>query len=200
MKYWKYWDNLQLMPDGELPQHAKPYKADKDQAYSVLLDGVEEIYFDGSNRAREWLENLLAWPMITFYGMFYSFGNVAKEMFPQILDKTRHDTKRARIIGHSRGVFGLGIALKLHDIGWRIEEVILYGAPRSGMRKFVRECEKRDIPITLITVIGDWVTKRPFYGKTPDATKVIILENEDDLKGIKDIHTSYGRYLKRKDL
>jgi hypothetical protein len=188
------------MPDGDLPYDAKTYEADKDQAYSVLREGVENIYCDGSNHAREWLENLLAWCMLSFFGMFYSFGNVAKEMFPQILNKTKDTTNRARIIAHSRGVFGLGIALKLHDIGWTIEEVILYGVPKPGMWRFARECKKRGINITFIKVDGDWVTNRPFYGKQPKPTKHIKLANEDNLKGIKAIHTSYGMYLEREGM
>jgi hypothetical protein len=199
MKYWEYWDNLQLMPDGPLPANAKRYTADKDTAYSVLVGDVEEIYCDGSDKFREWIENLLAWPT-RFYVMFYSYANVVREMVPQILNKTKDTTNKARIIAHSRGIFGLGVALKLYDLGWEIEEVILYGAPNPGMWRFAKECEKRGIKITFIVVKGDWVIKRPIFGKHPEPQRYILLKNIDNLKGIKKIHLSYGRYCKRLNL
>ena len=195
-KYWQYWEDLQKLPTREnIPEGANYYIADKDEAYSVVEGEEEVIYCDGSNRGREWLENLLAWVMFTFHGMFYSYGNVAREMIRDGMS-SKLRKKAVRLVFHSRGVFGMGLAIELHDLGFNVTECIGYGVPRAGMRKYIRECKKRNIKVTLFVVDGDWVTRRPLYGKTY-YTEKHKLENLDRLKGIKNIHLSYGRYLRR---
>jgi hypothetical protein len=198
-KYWQYWNDLQRLPSRHnLPRDANYYSADRDEAYSVVEGEEEVIYCDGSNRGREWLENLLAWPMITFHGMFYSYGNVAREMIRDGMS-SRLRKNKLKIVFHSRGVFGLGLALELIDLGFEVSECIGFGIPHAGCSRLIRECKKRGIKLTFFVVDGDWVTRRPIYGKTYYTTKH-HLKNEDKLKGIKNIHLSYGRYLERLDL
>lgn len=198
MKYWRHWENLQRMPDGPLPWGATPYRTDTDQAYSITREGENWIYGDGSNRPREWVENLLAWPSGEF-GAFYSYDNVSRAIYDEVDSAIDYDLP-TRLFGHSRAVFVLPLACKLHDLGYQIEEVVLYGVPKPGGRKFVRECEKRGIKITYIDIRRDWVTGRPLYGKRPEGSKQIRLDPVAPAWAIRRNHLAYGLRLKEADL
>jgi len=229
MKYWKYWDNLQLLPTKKnLPKNATYLKADKDEGYFVDEGEFEVWYGDGSNRLREFMENLIAIPAKVFFwkrppeylkNMYYSYANVSmelnktprtpkkrlwrkpKEQYGLIGAKISNQPKKA--VMHSRGVWMLGQMLKLINDGCKVDELICYGIPKTGGQKFVDEIYRLvclGVKVTIITVDGDWVVNRPAYGKKLIPTRPIFLLNLDNLKGIKAIHTSYGLYLERKGL
>ncbi|MDX1358577.1 MAG: hypothetical protein R3232_07090, partial [Clostridia bacterium] len=183
---------------------------------------------DGSNRFREWMENLIAIPAKVFLwkrpprylkNMFYSFANVSME-----LNKTSRTPKKRLIrkdkpqyglkgvdiskkpkkaVFHSRGVWMLGQVIKMMIDGHQIDEVIAYGIPHPGGKKFFELCSELfsyyGVKFTHFVVDGDWVTKRPAYGKTY-CNRLHRLKNEDNFKGIKNIHLSYGHYLKKLEL
>ena len=213
-KYFEYWNDLQRLPTrGNLPDGATYLRADKDEGYFVDEGEFEAWYGDGSNRLREWLENLLAFPAKLVWwkrpprylrNMYYSFANVSMELNRRYASQdglrgVALTTKPNKIVAHSRGVWILGQALRMVHTGLPVDEVILYGIPHPGGRKFARELEALGVKITQFVVEGDWVTKRPAYGKT-FATETRHIANEDNLRGIKNIHLSYGRYLKRLDI
>jgi hypothetical protein len=213
-KAWEYWETLQLLPTKEnLPEGAVYLKADKDEGFFVDEGEYEVWYGDGSNRFREWLENLIAIPAKVFFWkkcpkpikeMYYSYANVVMELLKKPVSKDglkgRAISSKPKIfVFHSRGIWIMAQAILLKASGFTVEKCIAYGTPRAGGRKLMRVLRKLGLPVELYIVKGDWVPNRPLYG---DQYYTVLhrIKNSEKLKGIKNIHLSYGYYLKKADL
>ena len=176
------------------PKGAIALYSDKDYGYIVKIDDAWEIAIDGSSNMREWLENIM-WFRVGKYKEAVGFRNVAEDM---LIDVLKHvelgDTVNLR--GHSRGgAVCQSLALMLINRGYKVGNVVTFGAPKLGGRKFCNRAREVGLNHTRVVMRGDTVTRLPFFRGRHYDKRLIILEN--DIKSKIQKHISYGQYLRR---
>jgi pimeloyl-ACP methyl ester carboxylesterase len=189
-----YWDLARLVKK-ETPaakEHTMKFRSDTDEAIIANIDGETCVAFDGTDTAREWVENALTFKSGQ-YDIAYGFLNAAKEFYAnmaQFLDLDRENV----IVGYSRGgAIAQAFALLARKDGYKVR-IISFGSPRVGGKEFCRLM--RGIQHTRVILQGDPVPALPLPIRFRHyETDLIERDRPQGIWKPAQIHRAYGSVL-----
>ena len=195
MQLYKYWKMCRrARGDGvNSPCLSVDLLSDNDYGYLCNEFDTTYIVIDGTSNFREWLENM-AWFRVGKTKEAKGFKNVAVEMYEQIAENTPI-RNNVVLTGHSRGgAVALSLGLMLLHRGYKVKDVITFGAPKLGGKRFYDASRDAGLNHTRVVMRGEVVAKLPFFRGKHYETNLIVINN--DIDNIVEKHLSYGAYLK----
>lgn len=167
-----------------------------DTGYVVAIDGVWRVVIDGSDTVSEWLKNF-AWLRIGNYFMAWGFASVARKLTPQI-EAVIMQGSPIIVTGHSRGgAIAQAVACIMADRWHNISEIVTFGSPKVGGRKFCKGMAELGLTHTRVDAEGDPITRLPWLRGRHYETMHIFLKN--NIKSKIRTHLSYGEILRGLD-
>ena len=176
------------------------YEVGKDTACSSTFGDVVYSLYDGSSNFWEWCLNFIAL-RVGIFGSAIGYDKIADGFF--IEQSREFDLTKKRVFAcFSRGVLGCGVVVRYllmcERNGVSPEcKVILLCTPKMGGRRwfkhFKKICEKHNVEVIYITMVGDIVPVFVPWWKKQYCTRHIPLPNKE--KGLKAKHQNVENYL-----
>ena len=191
------WDECHKINSKTIEGDTRYYKDNTDTCASVSIGDIDYHYFDGSDRALEWLKNFFAF-RFGAYGSHKGYDGTAKDLFDKMCEDMSISRKQV-FVGYSRGgAIALLVLLRHSLMCYRRgvkprAELVTFCAPKAGHKKLYKQCEKMGFQHTRVVMVGDIVPKIVWWWCDMWTTRLIKLKNSE--KGKKAKHKNVGEYL-----